>query len=518
MSTLITDALIVDGTGVEPFLADVLVQDHHVAVINPPAGTTAEETVEAVGRVLAPGFIDLHTHSDLTRFAYPLGETRILQGITTEVIGNCGLSPAPVPENHRAFRASIGPIDVAPDVELDWQTAGEYLDAVELVAASSNVAPLIGHGGIRQYVMGADLGVPNAKQNRRMRESVEESLDAGYWGVSLGLMYAPGEHSTIDELIGIAETVAERHALLSIHMRAYDASELSAAVAEVIEIAERTGVSAQISHLRSVADPGGMCLAQALEMLSATTADVAADAYPYTAGHTTILQLLPSALRAGGASAALAAIAEDRRAVAADLRIQSKFDPQAITIARAGEGAAEEVGVTLAELAEERSQDWTDVAVDLIERYEAAIDVIVVGTRESDADLVLRLPYVSVASDGVALSPSHDANLPHPRSAGTFPRAFRQLLDGGVPLAEIVKKMTSQPARRIGLADRGEIREGALADLVLIRPDFVRDTASYAKPLSAPHGIDDVWVSGRRVVEAGAVTGRTPGSLLRRAR
>lgn len=517
-STLIRDALVVDGTGADPYVGNVLIREDRVAAMHPSAHMAADSVVQGEGLVLAPGFIDIHTHSDLTRLAYPSGETRILQGITTEVIGNCGLSPVPMAADPDGFRQSIGPIDVAPGIDLVWAQPHDYLDALEALPASTNVAALIGHGSIRQFVMGQQSTVPDDEQLDGMRDAIRQALAAGYWGVSLGLMYSPGEHAALAELIAVADVVKEHDATLSAHMRAYDRDGLPSAVSELIEVAERTGASMQISHLRSVADPQGEALDRALRMLQETEANISADAYPYVAGHTSIVQLFPVALRARGAGAVLEAIAENRRALADQLRAGQRFAPDAITVARAGDGKAPEVGSTIAELATASSREWAETMIGLVERYDASIDVIVVGTRDGDADRVLRLPYVSVASDGVALSMTHDANMPHPRSAGTFPKAFRQLVDGGIAVQEAIRKMTSMPAEKLGLEGRGVLKEGAAADLVLFDAQRFRDTATYADPLSAPTGVDSVWVNGQRVVESGVSTGLLPGRLLRRVK
>ena len=518
MSTFtIRGATVVDGTGARPLRSDVVVVDGIIAEAGrvPAAGPV----FDAEGLILAPGFIDLHAHSDLTRFAYPDGDTRVLQGITTEVIGNCGLSPAPVAPGDSGFRDSIATIDVAPWVEFSWSSPAEYLDALDAFAASSNVAPLLGHGGVRRLVLGDRPDTATAAERDRMADVVHEALAAGYWGLSLGLMYAPGELSDTAELEALAAVVAAHGALLTAHMRAYDEVGLVPAVREVLELAERSGAALEISHLRSIADPSGVALTGALALLAASTVDVSADAYPYLAGHTTTVLLLPPDLRARGVEAVLRAIERDRDGVAADLRATSMFGPEAITIARAGGANAPEVGRMLADLAQSdaRGRDWALLLVDLLSEHAGAVDAIVVGTRPEDAARVLREPIVSVASDGVALGLDHRANLPHPRSIGTFPRALRELLDAGLPIEQVVHKMTGKPARRLGLAGRGTIAPGAVADLTLFDPDRVRDNATYADPLVPPSGIVAVWVAGEHVVDDGAVTGRRPGRLLRRS-
>lgn len=518
ISTVLSGALVVDGTGAAARHADVTIAGGEIVAIDDPHTARGDARVDLDGLVLSPGFIDLHAHSDLTRFAYPTGDTRVLQGITTEVVGNCGLSPAPTSGD--GFRDAIATIDVVPSVPLNWETPAEYLDALASLPAAWNIAPLLGHGSVRRAVMGDATGAATADERAQMAQIVTGALAAGYWGMSYGLMYAPGELSDVAELEELSATIAAADALAGVHLRSYDPSGLAAAVDEMISIAEATGVRLQISHLRSIADPDGTALDAALARIRATTADVAADAYPYLAGHTTALQLMPPALRARGTREILAEIAARRDALADELRSSVMFAPAAITIVRAGEGDAPEVGHTLDELqaSDPAGRDWALILLDLLAAHGGAVDTIVIGTRPQDAARVLTEPYVSVASDGVALGLGHALNRPHPRSIGTFPRAMREVADAGMPLETIVAKMTAQPADRLGLRSRGRITVGSAADLVAFDPATVRDLAGYDDPLVAPAGIERVWVAGECVARAGVVTGNLPGVLLRRTR
>ncbi|MAP63489.1 MAG: hypothetical protein CMH34_07045 [Microbacterium sp.] len=517
-ATVLTGATVVDGTGAPARPADITVAEGRIVAIDAPGAADATVGERLDGLVLTPGFVDLHAHSDLTRFAYPTGDTRVLQGITTEVVGNCGLSPAPTSGD--GFRDAIATIDVVPDVPITWESAAEYLDALEGIEAAWNVAPLLGHGSVRRRVMADAPGAATAAERTAMSRLVSDALDAGYWGLSYGLMYAPGEMSDADELRALAATVAEHDALLGVHLRAYDGDGLVDAVDDMLRLAADSRVRLQISHLRSIIDPDGSALDGALARIRASVSDVAADAYPYLAGHTTLLQLLPPALRARGTAEILAEVRGAPDALAEQLRRTVQFPPDAVTIVRAGEGAAPELGRTLAQLQvdDPHGRDWARIVVDVIDRHDAAVDAILVGTRPADAARVLAEPYVSVASDGVALALDHTINLPHPRSIGTFPHAMRDLLDAGLPLEQTVHKMTGQPADRLGLTSRGRIRVGAPADLVALDPSTVGDRADYTRPLVAPTGIERVWVAGHCVAADGHVTGRLPGVLLRRTR
>lgn len=505
---------VVDGTGAGPVPADVLITDGRIVDIVAPGRDYDSRIVDATGLTVAPGFVDIHTHSDLSRISYPDAASRALQGITTEVIGNCGLSPVPLSPaagSLAEFRTIIGPIDTIESLPFTWSTTGEYLDVLDATPGATNLVPLLGHGSIRYAAKQLATDAATADERAAMQRTLAAALDEGFWGMSLGFMYAPGEISDAAELHALVDVLRDHSALLTAHMRAYNHEGLPAAIAEVLALAG--GVGLEISHLRSINDDG-TAIERAFELLDATTVDVEADAYPYLAGHTTLLQLLPADLRGTGVASILALAHDKPGSLAEALRSVSAFEPSAITIVRAAPGSAE-VGHTLEEL-QSVGEDWAAVAERLLVAASGNVDVIVVGTRPEDGARVLRDPLVSIASDGSALSLEHAASVPHPRSIGTFPRAIRELLDAGLPLGEIVRKATSKPARRMGLTDRGVVAAGYVADLVVFDAQHIADLATYANPLVPPAGIREVIVAGTPVVTDGIPTGDRPGRLLRR--
>jgi N-acyl-D-aspartate/D-glutamate deacylase len=516
---LLSNGLVVDGTGAAGVRGDILVRDGRIAAVE-PAGAISDhiegvEVVDCSDHVIAPGFIDIHTHSDLTRLVYPDAATRALQGVTTEVTGNCGMSPAPMPRTLSELRAIIGPIDVCPQVEFTWTDMASYLDTMSTSDGATNVVPLLGHGTLRQWAAGAGTDGLDRSTLQKMAECVEEALDLGYWGMSLGLMYAPGELAGEDELAELAGVLARRGALMAAHMRSYGASTVLDAVSEVAAIVRRTEVAFEISHLRTIGDVACESMNQVIALLDQLGLDIEADAYPYLAGQTTLQQMLPAALRSTGTEAILAAMRSDRDAVTHRLR-QQPVQPGNITIARTGDTLTSSVGRTLLELSETTGQDWAAVVVQLLLDFDGAVDIIAVGSTVDDTMRSLSDPRVSIGSDGVSLDLSHTANLPHPRSIGTFPRAIRMLLDHGVTLESAIHKATGKPAARIGLTDRGRIAPGLVADLVTLRLPELADNATYLKPLVAPSGVCDVYVAGTAVVRSGAPTGQRPGALIRR--
>lgn len=507
--------LVVDGTGRDASPADVHVRAGRIdrlTEVGEPVDADAE-VIDCVGTLVSPGFIDLHTHSDLTLLRYPGAHTRILQGVTTEVTGNCGMSPFPVTAAAEEGRAIIGPLDVAPDLAWTWSTGDDYLALLRAASPAVNVVPLVGHGSLRQWRNGAGSRLePGALES--MCRHLARLLDRGVWGLSLGLMYAPGEAADAEELAALAEVVREADALMSVHLRSYDAAGIAASLGEVLEVVDRTGVRLQVSHLRTIGDYDAAAMRGALALIEARES-VGADAYPYLAGHTTLLQLLEPATRERGVAAALELMRSDPDEAARQIR-GNGIGAEEITIAKSADPAY--VGQTLADIARREERDWGAVAVSLLVASQGSVDIIAIGSEWADTMLSLTHPDTAIASDGVSLDLGHDANLPHPRSIGTFPAALRRLVESGIGWEEAIRKATSLPARRLGLRERGTIAAGNAADLAVLVPDELDDRSDYLHPLRPPSGVRDVFVNGVAAVRRGKLTGNRAGRLLLRGR
>jgi N-acyl-D-amino-acid deacylase len=526
LDTLIQNSVIVDGTGKPAFRADVGISRGRIALVAQSIGEPAKRTIEAHGLCLAPGFIDPHTHSELTLLVNPPAESKIRQGVTTEVVGNCGGSPAPLlgaaVEEARAEARPLG-------LDVTWASMAEYLERLRHPGTAVNVVPLVGHNTVRGVVLGFDDVQPAPEQQAEMERLVAEAMEQGARGLSTGLFYPPGFYAQTEEVVGLARVAARHGGIYASHIRS-ETDRLLEAVTEAIEIGERAGIEVEISHVKLEGYrnwEGVDSLVGMLEEASSRGVRIGCDQYPYTAGVSWLAYILPYWAQAGGT-----------KAVAKRLR-----DPKIRTQLRAdwGQNSAEwenrggmrdwtdllitdcsprpdVQGKTITEIAAEDGKDPLDTALDLIAVSEGQVQCVCFGQLEDNVRTLMRHPLVVVGSDGESLAPYGVLALgkPHPRNYGTFPRVLGRYVreEKVLSLEQAVKKMTSITAERFGLADRGVIREGAWADLVLFDAQTVTDTATYTDPHQYPMGIIDVIVNGALVIDQGQHTGALPGQVL----
>lgn len=505
---LVSDALLVDGTGAQAFRGSVLVRDGLVASIErdverEDAGRFDARVVDARGRALAPGFVDAHNHSDLVPFVEPWMDSALRQGCTTLVVGNCGTSPWPAAgADECATMIGVDPGAVSPS----WNSFEQLAGALDRCRPSVNLALLVGHGAIRREVMGLARRAPSPAELERMRGLVREAMTAGAVGMSTGLVYVPGMHADTDELAALAGELAPFGGVYASHMRA-EGALLFEALDETIEIARRAGVPAHVSHLKLEGELAWGRHQQALEMLADARAeglDVTADQYPYAAWASVLSAFLPPWATPDALPEILSRPDErarlERVVAGGEPGWQSSvqgvgWDRIVIESHAADPGLG---GSSVAEIARDRGSQPDAAAFSLLV---ADPDTAVIGhaMREEDVRLLLADPNLMVASDASAMSPEGPlGNVPvHPRNYGTFPRVLGHYVREGVlSLESAVRKMTSLPADRFGLRDRGRIELGAVADLVLFDPERVHDSATYEHPHVYPRGIDLVLVAG----------------------
>jgi N-acyl-D-amino-acid deacylase len=522
---LIRHGRIIDGTGSAPYAADVGVKDGDIVAIG-RLEDEAGKTVDATGQVVAPGFIDLHTHSDLSFLLDPTAQSKVRQGVTLELAGNCGSSFCAPLQGAAAEMLRARVSQYAEAFEPTWSDFGGYLDAVQRATSTLNLAVQVGHGTIRAAVMGMEARAASGDELEQMKTLVAECLDAGAMGFSTGLFYAPGNYARLEEVIELAAVTAVRGKLYSTHMRDEGSHSVGLFVAlnEAIEIGRRTGIRVQISHVKCSGPAVWGRAGDVLDLFDRTRRegiDLAGDQYPYTAASTSLTgALFPRWALEGGREGTLKRLANaaERQRLHADIAAMfSKWStPQGVVIARFVPDPSLE-GQNMAQIAEALRYDPAEAAMRLYELGEAS--VIAHAMQEADVEAIARHPWVAVGSDGSSLS-AHgmlSAGKPHPRSYGTNPRYLarfvrqRQL----VSLPEAVRKMTLLPATRLGLTRRGRIAPGFAADLVVFNPETVADTATFEAPHSYPMGIPHVAVNGVLVIENGAFTGQTPGKIIR---
>jgi N-acyl-D-amino-acid deacylase len=524
----IEGATVIDGTGTAGGRTDVGIEGDSIVALGDLSRESASRTLNASRKVVTPGFIDMHSHSDWALWANRRAESKIRQGVTTEVVGNCGFSPAPVSSEHledlRGFALAR-----PSGLDFSWRSMEEYLDAFDAHGMALNVVQLVGHGALRIAAMGFADREPTTGELGQMRALLTAAMEAGAWGLSTGLVYPPGSYATTAEIVTLARVAARHRGFYASHVRGEGATLLDA-VAEAIRVGREADLPVQVSHIKAAGRPNWGNVSRALALLDAAAGegiDVTADAYPYTASSTVLRALLPAWALADGLDAMKKRLADgDTRArvrgeLTESLTGQSLVDRVgwANVMISSCPGRPDAVGRRLAELADAWRKDPFDVAAELLMADDGQAHVVMFQMDERDLRQALVHPRVMIGSDGSALAPHGELGTGrhHPRSYGTFPRVLgvyardERLLS----LPQAVHKMTGFPARRLGLRDRGVIRVGAKADIVIFDPRTVGDVATYEDPHRYPRGIEHVLVNGSFVVRDGEHTGSLPGTLLR---
>lgn len=521
---------IVDGSGGARRRGDVGVRGKEIGPIGPDLRARGHQEIDIEGQVICPGFIDVHAHADLSLVSDPSAVEKITQGVTTQVVGQDGIAVAPMDAGHRRSWADhIAGVDGRLGREWDWETLGEYLGLLE-GRVTTNVAALVPLGNVRLTAMGAKEGAPTPLEMSLMEAAVAEGMADGALGVSTGLIYVPCLRAGTEELTGLCKAAADRGGVLSIHMRS-EATHVMGALEEALAIGRSSGIPVHISHLKAFGKPNWGKVTQMLERIEAARdegLDVTCDQYPYTAGSTMLGSLLPAWVFAGDLDAATDRLRDrDTRArIKADLQRQPPGGdnlllingPESVLITSVGaHGNPSFEGCRLVEIASERGQDPCDALLDLLLEEHFQVSMAMFGMDEGDVETVMRSPIQMFATDGLP------GNRPHPRLYGTYPRVLgryvreRRVLE----LPEAIRKMTSFPAQHLGLGDRGLLKEGLAADVVVFDPETIIDRATFEDPCQPSQGISHVLVNGQPVVRHGAPVPHSaewPGRVLRGSR
>ncbi|MEU1286031.1 D-aminoacylase [Kitasatospora sp. NPDC005856] len=532
---LLRGATLVDGTGAPARPADLAVADGRVTVLPPGTSVAATETLDVTGRVVTPGFIDVHTHSDA--LAAPFGggthtdgdaldELRLaplLQGVTTEISGNCGISlfpalPERLPELAGHLRVSFGLGPVLPAEDFDAFAAGQRPEL-----RRNHIASLVGHGTLRAGVMGFEDRPPTDEELAAMCGLLDRALAQGAAGLSTGLIYPPGVYADTEEIVALAKVAARHGKPYVTHLRD-EMSQVEKALEEALEIAVRSGAALQVSHHKTAGRHAWGATLRTLPRLERARAegvDVLCDVYPYTAGSTVLHAMLPPWTSEGGPAALLERLRskEVRDRIRADIangvegweNTVGNGGWDLISVAAAPARPTAE-GRRIADLAAERGADPVEYVCDLLLEAQGEVTIISHSMREDDVRRVLASPLSMIGSDGVP-----KPGRPHPRWAGSFARVLGRYgrEQGLLPLELAVHKMTGLPAERFRLAGRGVVRDGAVADLVVLDPAAVLDGATFERPLLPPAGVETVVVAGRVAVRGGRPTASRAGEVVR---
>jgi N-acyl-D-amino-acid deacylase len=524
---LLRGGLVFDGSGASPIEADVLVVGDQIADVAERIRRTTSVEISVEGLAVAPGFVDIHSHTDLDLFVNPLAESKIRQGVTTEVTGQDGSSIGPwSPETatrvRERYRERYG-------IDLTFSDLAGFFAQLEQRGTAVNLASMVGHGTIRAFVIGDENRSATPDEMLRMRHLAEEALASGACGISTGLEYVPGGFADLEELVAVAGVLQGTGLPYASHMRNED-DQLSGAVEEALNVGRLAGVPVQISHLKAQGQRNWWKATPILDTLMAARRDgidVAYDRYPYVAYSTGLTSLFPVWARDGGIDGLLRRLASADSAATIERAVRNKiaqlgsWDAVQITsTADASLGWA--VGRRLGALATGRNEEPYDLLLRIIRDDRGRTGMVGFGMSEDNTQAFLVHPLGMVCSDGSALAASGPlaSGTPHPRSFGTFPRVLGHYCRErqAMPLETAIHKMTAMPARRIGLDGRGLVAPGAFADIVVFDPTTVADTATFENPHRYPTGVVHVMVNGEFALRDGGRTTELPGRALRSAR
>ncbi len=528
---IIRKGWVIDGAGNPWFLADVGVKGGKILKIGNLRSGDAERIIDAEGCIVSPGFIDMHSHSDFSPLINPYMESKVRQGVTTEVIGNCGFSAAPLNDFLREEILETSPMLREANVELDWSTMGEYMKRVEQNGVSSNMAPLVGHGNVRSLVLQFEKRKPTEKELEEMKRILANVMEEGAFGMSTGLIYPPGCYADTEEIVELCKVVARFGGLYSSHIRGEE-STLLKSVEEAIEIGEKAGVPVEISHHKAAGKRNWGKVRKSLKMIEEARSrgvDVTCDVYPYIAGSFGLDSLLPPHAHEGGVEKFVERLRspevreklkeEMMKGVGEWHSMVEVLGWENIMIAYC-KGHPEYEGKRISEIAKEKNLDPFDFVFDLIIEEMASVSVVLFSMSEDDVRTVLKSPFSMLGSDSSARATYGILSVgkPHPRAYGTFPRVLGKYVreERILTLQEAVRKMTSFAAQKLGLKDRGLIREAMWADIAIFNADKIMDKATFVNPHRYPEEIEYVIVNGKIVIEKGEHTKEIPGKVLRR--
>lgn len=532
---LIKNGTIIDGSGSPGFYADILVNHGKIESIGPSLKVDCHNVLDASNKMVCPGFIDIHSHTDATILINSKAESKIRQGITTEVVGNCGMSAAPLTSgflaearDHLSVNSDFGGPE---DIGKLWMSFGEYIQHLNDLPLGINLMPLVGYGTLRITAMGLKKGPPTQNEMRTMTALLEKSLEEGAAGISTGLEYVPDSHCHTDELIELGRVIEHHNKLYASHIRG-ESHNLFPAIEEAIRTAEASGCLMEISHLKL----GGKFnwgktdqLFTLLENAVSRGVRLSWDQYPYIAWGTGLNDYLPRWVHQAGHQQLIAHLSDQstRKKIRQEIEQAIKIGNHAyntapwenIQIAMVRSSAYRfSEGKRVATIASELNIDPLDFIFDLLLAEKGSVPTLVFCMDEGDIKTIMKHPQTIIASDGRAVANYGELlkGSPHPRYYGTFPRVLGKYVrdEKVLSLETAIQKMTSMPAKIMGLGNRGRIAPGMIADITIVDPKTVADMSSFERPHQYPIGIENVIISGNIIIDQGVHTGIMSGQVI----
>ncbi len=532
---IIKNGKIIDGAGNPWYYGDVGVKDGKIKAIG-RLGDDSNRVIDAKGLFVAPGFVDAHSHGDYNTLVYRQMENVLHQGITTVVAGQCGASPAPLSDLVRdeAQKVTNAQLPEGLTLELSWSSFDEYLKEEEKEGLGANSAHLVGHGAIRSAAMGNDARAPTSDELKKMRELTEEAMKSGAYGLSTGLIYPPGIYAKTDEIVEVAKVASQYGGIYDSHIRG-EGRTLMAALEEALEVGDKAGIPVQISHHKIASSTLWGSSVDTMKMFEAARKrglDVTVDQYPYKAGSTSLMTLLPPWAHDGGNEKALERLRDPELRAKMKKDIEDGIDGWEnfakelgwenvyVTSVISDENKPIE-GMNLVEIKEHRGADDEFHALyEVLLEEEGAAGMVIFYGDEEDVKYIMSHPLHMVGTDAgcCTVEGPFCRGKPHPRHYGTYPKILGKYVreEKLISWEEAVRKMTSFPAQRFGIFDRGLLRPGMWADITIFDPETVIDTATYKDPHNFPEGIPYVIVNGEVAVDNGKYTGALAGKTLRK--
>lgn len=526
MRTLIKHGLIVDGNKTPAYEGDILIENEKILKISQDLNEEADKVIDAKGRVICPGFIDTHSHSDLVILVNPYNEVKIRQGITTEVLGQDGISMAPLPQEHiSSWRKNLAGLDGESD-EIDWkyETTENYLKMMDYNGVGLNETYLVPHGNVRMEAMGLEDRPATKEEIQKMCEITERELKAGAIGLSTGLIYIPCAYSLTEEIIEMCKVVAKYDGVFVVHQRS-EADTILTSMEEIIEIGKQSGVKVHFSHFKVCGKANWKYIPQVIELLEKAEKEgirVSFDQYPYAAGSTMLGVVLPPWAHSGGTDKLIERLSDENERAKMKKDIANGIEGWDNFIEFAGidqifvtsvktEKNKDTIGKSLLEIGKMRGKDPLDATFDLLKEEENAVGMVDFYGLEEHIIGFMKRDEQNVCTDGLL------AGKPHPRVYGSFPkilgRYVREL--NVLTIEEAVYKMTKKAATSFSIKDRGELKEGYFADIVIFDKDTVSGCDDFINSMQYPTGIDYVIINGNCVVEEGKYNKIKAGKVLK---